>query len=25
MKPEHEGYAQTLHADLRRIAGGLAA
>jgi glutamate/tyrosine decarboxylase-like PLP-dependent enzyme len=25
MKPEHEGYVQTLHADLRRIAGGLAA
>ena len=25
MKPEHEGYVQTLHADLLRIAGGLAA
>jgi glutamate/tyrosine decarboxylase-like PLP-dependent enzyme len=24
MKPEHEGYVQTLHADLLRIAGGLA-
>jgi glutamate/tyrosine decarboxylase-like PLP-dependent enzyme len=25
MKPEHEGHVQTLHADLLRIAGGLAA
>jgi glutamate/tyrosine decarboxylase-like PLP-dependent enzyme len=25
MKPEHEGYVETLHADLLRIAGGLAA
>jgi hypothetical protein len=25
MKPEHEGYVGTLHADLLRIAGGLAA
>jgi hypothetical protein len=24
MKPEHEGHVQTLHADLLRIAGGLA-
>jgi glutamate/tyrosine decarboxylase-like PLP-dependent enzyme len=24
MKPEHEGYVETLHADLLRIAGGLA-
>jgi hypothetical protein len=25
MKPEHEGYVETLHADLLRIAGGLTA